>query len=408
VSNICLGEIPSKSDNGCLKDWAYALSDHDPLFLNMLSIWIDDEPVRLNKPTLDKLEADVAHDEISAVIFLLDGRRKGSTKPFPLEAMQIIGGLPALKHILIRNHKGQNFRFEKGAFAGLADCQNLESFSFDRPINRRDLASLANLPPKLTKLHLIYNSNSKDSPLDKMLRNQTKLESLTLMGRGVNNKTLEAIATLPTLKKLELSPVRSELPRSRTNLQITATGLRHLGQSPSLGQSLELLDISEANIKSLVDKNGTNILEQLSSLKGLDMSNVPITDKDLSFLHKNINLESIWLNGTKITDNGVKKYMASLPNLWELNVSDTKITDESLKVFATCPKLRYLILENTFITVKGLSYLHDHPTLRDAVVPVQAISSDLKTPDSDQDFGENSAVDRNDTNESVDKQDRQE
>jgi len=63
-------------------------------------------------------------------------------------------------------------------------------------------------------------------------------------------------------------------------------------------------------------------------------------------------ITSLWLNNTKITDEGLKE-LAKLQNLIGLNLSYTKITDASLKDVAKLKNLKNLTLMNTQITDAG-------------------------------------------------------
>ena len=68
------------------------------------------------------------------------------------------------------------------------------------------------------------------------------------------------------------------------------------------------------------------------------------------------NLQSLDLMSTPISDTGLR-HLRGMTTLNELNVSGTKITDESLSYIATMQNLHVLLIRNTRVTAKGLREL---------------------------------------------------
>ena len=65
-----------------------------------------------------------------------------------------------------------------------------------------------------------------------------------------------------------------------------------------------------------------------------------------------------WVSGAgQITDEQVAKLLPLAANITDLNLSDTKITDEALKVIAKFTRLTRLNLSNTAVTDAGIAHL---------------------------------------------------
>jgi hypothetical protein len=101
-------------------------------------------------------------------------------------------------------------------------------------------------------------------------------------------------------------------------------------------------------------------LGELSDIKkqlvGLNLSNMPIKDEDLSTIAQFENLEKLNLNNTDITGKTLTKFQ-SLSKLKSLSLSGTKVTKESLKNLINMPALTELFVWNTPILEKDLAEL---------------------------------------------------
>lgn len=137
------------------------------------------------------------------------------------------------------------------------------------------------------------------------------------------------------------------------------------------------------------------------SLIRLDFQNCAVGDDDVRILCDLPNLESLWLEGTLITD-GVLPDIARLPKLnWlilnrtrvtgtgfasfsekstlrTLWLSETPVGDEALPFLARLSKLSNLVLKHTRVTPEGLLALAAHPTVSvtaDDEIPAVAIEA---------------------------------
>jgi internalin A len=89
---------------------------------------------------------------------------------------------------------------------------------------------------------------------------------------------------------------------------------------------------------------------------GLDLTQLPLTDRWLVDLRGLKNLQALDLGGSQITDAGLKE-LAGLKNLQWLNLWGTQITDAGLKELAGLKNLQWLNLTRAQITDAGLKEL---------------------------------------------------
>jgi len=89
----------------------------------------------------------------------------------------------------------------------------------------------------------------------------------------------------------------------------------------------------------------------------LVLSNCPITNDGLSALEGKRNVRCLALNGTAVTDAGIKHLRGM--NLQLLDLSSTRVTDAGLATLGELdfPRLKELSLERTHITDAGLMHL---------------------------------------------------
>lgn len=99
------------------------------------------------------------------------------------------------------------------------------------------------------------------------------------------------------------------------------------------------------------------------AFKKLDKT-VVITDKDLAALTADLDLRILNLDGTEITDAGLK-YVARVTSLEHLSLTNTGVTNAGLAELKTLTNLNYLRLDNLPITGAGLAHLKTLPQLRE-------------------------------------------
>jgi serine/threonine protein kinase len=95
-------------------------------------------------------------------------------------------------------------------------------------------------------------------------------------------------------------------------------------------------------------------------LKRVNLSDRPITGRELGYLNNLPDLDYLSLKGTPITDAGLKGNLQGLPNLTQLELGGTRITDEALACLARLPKLHSLWLEQTRVGDEAMTrYVKD-------------------------------------------------
>lgn len=151
--------------------------------------------------------------------------------------------------------------------------------------------------------------------------------------------SLTEISKLKGLQDLDLS-----------NTDIDDKGLKTIAQSAALKK----LDIS----KTLVRGAGICDLRALKELTDLDIGNNGINDFFVASIVQSLpQLEALNLSETKITDASVR-HVAKLKYLRKLNLQGDKITDAGLNALKRSTKLKSLNLKETQITVRGKRDLH--------------------------------------------------
>ena len=126
------------------------------------------------------------------------------------------------------------------------------------------------------------------------------------------------------------------------------------------GAALEELDMSYTDI---VDTDLYNIVDW-SKLRRVDLSGCRgITDRGVARLADAKGLEKLLLSDTAVTDKTLT-YLWGLDSLRELDLSHTRISDSGLAPIISLPALETLSLADTSIEGAGLSYLRDLDSLR--------------------------------------------
>lgn len=89
-----------------------------------------------------------------------------------------------------------------------------------------------------------------------------------------------------------------------------------------------------------------------SNIAWLDLGDSQVTDESLKLIGRMPELERLHLEKTAVTDAGLA-HLAGLTNLEYLNLYETKITDAGLAPLHGLPKLRKLYLWQTAVTIQG-------------------------------------------------------
>lgn len=237
--------------------------------------------------------------------------------------------------------------------SGLAAFENatgIEKISFVRvPITDAAMASLTKIH-SLTDLKLAH-TEVKGSGIGQLAA--IHLARLTLFSRVVDAEALSSLASLSSLKELELNC--QDITLADMPYLSTLSGLESLSaiQTPVGESGLEsirgLTQLHTLKLSSMdVTDASIDAINTLSSLREAEFSMSGITDEGL----KRLDLPSIkWLSlsGSRgVTDAGLAN-LAGLPNLEVFMATGTSISGEDFTGLGVLPKLREIyILGNQF------------------------------------------------------------
>ncbi len=165
------------------------------------------------------------------------------------------------------------------------------------------------------------------------------------------------------------------------------------------GEKLYMAEVWGIGLTSLTPGPATDAnlqaMQDLGQLRSLWLNGSDVTDQALSRLAAASNLSKLNLSDTRITDEGLR-HLKGLTELRKLNLSGTSLTDAGLEHLKGLAELRELNLSGTSITDAGLEHLTDirYLILRDTGVTIRGVSRFLdKAPGADIKMSEGSVDD---------------
>lgn len=219
--------------------------------------------------------------------------------------------LAQLQHLLLNNTQVQGSGFQKFAASPSHGVALTHLELSGAPVSDAGLSGIASLK-SLRFLRLSYtNISDAGAPL---LASLPTLEHLDLSSTDVGDALLAPLKTLEHLTRLKLSYSR-----------ITNAGLKHLAGF----SRLEHLEVA----RTRVSDEGMAALAALPALKRLNLDYTTVSDKGLATIRK------------------------ALPDLIELRMDSTGLTDASADIFRGMQHLRTLNLYHTLVTEKGFEAL---------------------------------------------------
>lgn len=112
----------------------------------------------------------------------------------------------------------------------------------------------------------------------------------------------------------------------------------------------------ERQYKSGLTDDDMRFVTKLVNLRSLWLEANNITDRGLVELCSLDRLEYLWLQNTPITDAGLT-VLANFPQLQDLDLSGTDVSDGAVPTLVKCRQLRRLGLANTSVTAAGIAAL---------------------------------------------------
>jgi len=146
-------------------------------------------------------------------------------------------------------------------------------------------------------------------------------------------------------------------------ISLTAVGYRHAGKdeyvNPRISPWLYPLSLVLGE-------------EAFGEVTGVQLAFTDATDDDLRYLADLPTVERIWLTQTKVTDRGMRRLLAC-PNLKILGLNHTAITDHGIAQIVASQELKYLSLDGTKISDASLGHLAkltklEYLSLRDTAI----------------------------------------
>lgn len=115
---------------------------------------------------------------------------------------------------------------------------------------------------------------------------------------------------------------------------------------------------------------------KLSELRTLLLADTQVTDDTIHHLSRLKKMDRLYMwSASKVSDAGVK-HLEPLKKMRYLHLSESKITDESMKVFATWPNIEGLSLQKNTFTNEALRNIGNATTLRQISLGLGRISID--------------------------------
>ena len=224
-------------------------------------------------------------------------------------------------------------RVRAPGFKVLAQLKHLEELNMGHisgVITDREIEALSE-SKSLRQLNLMNAAITDESMM--LFAKMPSLRSLNLIGTNVTDKGLLFLKDHQHLEDISLN-----------GADITNRGVRHLGEMTSL-KHIRLYAVGITN----------SSLEVIGSLDltSLDLRGCGVTEAGLFHIAKHKNLEELNLHDTRATDDVMKK-LAELKNLRELTIQGTPVTDQGFLHLTACKKLKKIWINGTKITPDGV------------------------------------------------------
>ena len=176
---------------------------------------------------------------------------------------------------------------------------------------------------------------------------------------------LQILHSLPASERLR-SKGRNSKEKAATSHRRTLTFRTYLVRASvcaALSAAITLSGCKEPTDAELLDEAVKAIAAGKSTR--LDMrKHTKITDTEFAKLVDLSGLHWLRLDGCQVTDENVH-YLASIPDLETLYVSNTRVSDDGLKQICGIQTLKKLTLDGTPITDSGLAALKELPNLEE-------------------------------------------
>ncbi|XP_002660968.3 uncharacterized protein si:ch73-173p19.1 [Danio rerio] len=226
-------------------------------------------------------------------------------------------------------------------------------------------STLRVLPASVPQLRMLSIKHTKVSDVS-ALAELKNLQTLHLDGTGVQENSLQCLASHPSLSALSLAgiPVADgnhtlEIIAGLRLTQLTLPGRHSVTDSglSFLSRQTLLLELDLTDYTQLTD-HGITQLSSMTRLKKLSLSNTQVSDSGLQGLIRLKELQELCLDRTAVTSRGVAALITHLPHLQVMGLASTQVGDTVIRRgLVHCPQLLKLNLSRTRITDQGLKFL---------------------------------------------------
>ncbi|MGB6151943.1 MAG: c-type cytochrome domain-containing protein [Pricia sp.] len=174
-------------------------------------------------------------------------------------------------------------------------------------------------------------------------------------------KSERLVSLITAMMKPDASEKWANLPTvADSTLQRLASDYLSISRVAGNSQALSVVFFPPPEYDS---KTITDLKRIAQNIVELDVSGMPLGQKEFEAIGTFRNLERLEVDKTPIDDSGVQE-LASLKQLHLLKIYDTAITDQSVPTFLNLPNLKQLYLFKTQVSVNAVASLKkDRPNL---------------------------------------------
>jgi Ran GTPase-activating protein (RanGAP) involved in mRNA processing and transport len=207
-------------------------------------------------------------------------------------------------------------------------------------------------------IHLLVNA----------LKKNPSITSLNLSGNAIKDEGAIALATVSSLKELDISDneitVKGAEALAKSNLQklsLQDTSIFYSEYSNEKYRQFESMINALINNKTIIELNLyclyipdtliVKLIGENNTIKTLSISR-NLTDEALEGIKENKTLESLYIPENSITDKGIE-YICGNSDLKKLTIDKSEITDVGAKLLSNCQTLEELHIFDSNITAEG-------------------------------------------------------
>ncbi len=215
---------------------------------------------------------------------------------------------------------------------------------------------------------LVITSTGITSQVLEPFENHKSVSEISITSDKVTDQIVDGLLAMPLLTKISLS--RAQI--SDDGLQRLCKGLATHDQFRCLVLSncSELSNLAMREVgqlkgltQLLLSENpriNGDVLEHIARAKGLtelSLSSITLDESDLESI-RHLNLDRLHFQGGSLSDEVVAKIAKYFPNLTQIGLQESDVTDDAMKSLAKLSKLQWIYLNGTKVSGDGLEHLN--------------------------------------------------